>query len=88
MDLTDSYVGLVVDELYSKLLERDYAQDDPEVVMLTTALTNILGYDNRGERPTEFLLMAAWGEQELLDTPRSASYEMEKSSSLVKRLGA
>ena len=46
MDLAEAYVGPVLDE-------------DPEVVMLLTALTNILGHDNRGDRPTEFLLMAA-----------------------------
>ena len=35
--------------------------------MLTDALTNILGHDNRGDRPLEILLMAAWGVQGELD---------------------
>ena len=34
-----------------------------------TALINILGYDNRGDRPTEVLLMAAYGERGVLDRP-------------------
>ena len=48
-------------ELYRRLLERDYAQDEPVVAMLTAALTKIQGHGNRGEFPTEVLLMAAWG---------------------------
>ena len=37
--------------------------------MLLTALINILGKDNRGDRPTEVLLMAAYGERGVLDHP-------------------
>ena len=47
-------MGPLIDELYRRLLERDYAQDEPELTaMLTAALTNILVHDNRGVRPTE-----------------------------------
>ena len=55
-----------MDELYSRLLERNYAQDDPEVVSLTAALVNFLGHDNREDRSTESLLMAVLGEQRVL----------------------
>ena len=48
-------------------MKRDFALEDPEVVMLLTALINILGHDNRGDRPTEVLLMAAYGERGVLD---------------------
>ena len=37
--------------------------------MLLTALINILAHDNRGDRPTEVLLMAAYGERGVLDRP-------------------
>ena len=37
--------------------------------MLLTALINILGHDNPGDRPTEVLLMAAYGERGVLDRP-------------------
>ena len=50
-------------------MHRDFALEDPEVVMLLTALINILGHDNRGDRPTEVLLMAAYGERGVLDRP-------------------
>ena len=69
MDLADAYVGPMVDAIYRRLIERDFALEDPEVVMLLTALINILGHDNRGDRPTEVLLMAAYGERGVLDRP-------------------
>ena len=37
--------------------------------MLLTALINILGHGNRGDRPTEVLSMAAYGERGILDRP-------------------
>ena len=69
MDLAVAYVGPMVDAIYCRLLDRDFALEDPEVVMLLTALINILGHDNRGDRPTEVLLMAAYGERGVLDRP-------------------
>ena len=59
----------MVDAIYRRLIERDFALEDPEVVMLLTAQINILGHDNRGDRPTEVLLMAAYGERGVLDRP-------------------
>ena len=67
MDL--AYVEPMIDAIYRRLIDRDFALEDPEVVMLLTALINILGYDNRGDRPTEVLLMAAYGERGVLDRP-------------------
>ena len=69
MDLAEAYVGPMVDAIYGRLMARDFALEDPEVVMLLTALINILGHDNRGDRPTEVLLMAAYGERGVLDRP-------------------
>ena len=69
MDLTEAYVGPVIDAIYRRLMDRDFALEDPEVVKLLTALINILGHDNRGDRPTEVLLMAAYGERGVLDRP-------------------
>ena len=63
MDLAEAYVGPMIDAIYRRLMDRDFALEDPEVVMLLTALINILGHDNRGDRPTEVLLMAAYGER-------------------------
>ena len=69
MDLTEAYVGPMIDAIYRRLIDRDIALEDPELVKLLTALINILGHDNRGDRPTEVLLMAAYGERGVLDRP-------------------
>ena len=69
MDLAEAYVGPMVDAIYCRLINRDFALEDPEVVMLLTALINILGHDNRRDRPTEVLLMAAYGERGVLERP-------------------
>ena len=60
MDLAEAYVGPMIDAMYRRLMDRDFALEDPEVVMLLVALINILGHDNRGDRPAEVLLMAAY----------------------------
>ena len=69
MDLAEAYVGPMVDAIYRRLMDRDFAMEDPEVVMLLIALIIILGHDKRGDRPTEVLLMAAYGERGVLDRP-------------------
>ena len=69
MDLAEAYVGPMVEAIYRRQMERDFALEDPEVEMLLTALINILGHDNRGNRPTEVFLMAAYGERGVLDRP-------------------
>ena len=68
MDLAEAYVGPMIDAIYRRLMDRDFALEDPELVMLLTALINILGHDNRVDRPTEVLLMA-YGERGVLDRP-------------------
>ena len=62
-------MGPMVDAIYRRLMGRDFALEGPEVVMLLTALINILGHDNRWDDPTEILLMAAYGERGVIDRP-------------------
>ena len=64
MDLAEAYVGPMIDAIYRRLMDRDFVLQDPEVIMLLAALKNILGHDNRGDCPTEVLLMAVYGERE------------------------
>ena len=71
MGLAEAYVGPILDAIYRRLMDRDFALEEPEAVMLLTALINIFGQDNRGKRPTEVLLMAAYGERGVLDRPNS-----------------
>ena len=51
MNLAEAYVGQVIDAIYRWLMDRDFALEDSEMVMMLVALTNVLGHDNRGERP-------------------------------------
>ena len=69
MDLTEDYVETVINDLRRRLREREYVQDDPEVVMLTTALTKNLGLDNPGDHPTVVLVIAARGDAGVMDRP-------------------
>ena len=48
LDVAEAYVGSIKDALFCRLMERDFALDDPESVMLTVASANILGHDKRG----------------------------------------
>ena len=67
MDIAEAYVGPMIDAIYRRLMNRDFALEDPEVVMLLVAFMNILGHDNRGDRATEVLLMVAYNERRVLD---------------------
>ena len=53
MDLAKAFVGPMIDAIYRRLMDRDFALEDPEVAKLLAALINILGHDNRGGRPTK-----------------------------------
>ena len=69
MDLAEAYIGPMIKAIYRRLMDWDFALEGQEVVMLLVALINILGHDNRRDRPTEVLLMAAHGERGVLDRP-------------------
>ena len=36
MDMAEAYVGPMVDAIYGRLMDRDFALEDPEIVMLLT----------------------------------------------------
>ena len=69
IDLREACVRPMIDAIDRRLMDQDFALEDPEVVMLVAPLINILGHDNRGDRPTEALLMAAYRERGVLDRP-------------------
>ena len=47
MDLVEANVGPMIDALHRRLMDREFAPEDPEVVMVLVALINILGARNR-----------------------------------------
>ena len=55
MDLAEAYVGPMVDAIYRRLMDRDFALEDPEVVMLLTHGSPIDGSIGRegSTRPPE-----------------------------------
>ena len=67
MNLAQACVGPMIDAIYRRLMDRDFALEDPVVIMLLAASINILGHDSRGDCPTEVLLMAAYGKRGVLD---------------------
>ena len=67
MNLAKAYVGPMIDAIYRRLTNRDFALEDSEVVMLLVALINILEHGNRGDRLTEVFVMAAYGVRGVLD---------------------
>ena len=66
-DLAEAYVGPLIDPIYRRVVDRDFAPEDPDMLMLLATLTNILGHDNRGDRPTEVLMIVGYGKQGVLD---------------------
>ena len=84
MDLAEAYVGPMIDAIYLRLMDRDFALEDPEVVMLLAALIIIMGHDNRVDRPTEVILMAAYEERGINRPPEHEGFKMEKRASLRK----
>ena len=67
IEIQMAYVGPMIGAIYCRLMVRDFALEDPQVVKWLVALINILGHDNRGDRPTEVLMMAAYGKRGILD---------------------
>ena len=83
MDLAEAYVGPMVDAIYRPLMDRDLALEEPEVVMLLTALINILGHDNHGDHTDDGSIRREGSTR----PPEHESDEVEKRGSLRELLG-
>ena len=87
MDLAEAYVGPLIDAIHLRLMDRDFALEDPEVVMLLAALINILRHDNLGDRlchPSEMPLPTKPGLRRMLQEMNS---EAASSSSQLRAAG-
>ena len=82
MELTETYVGPIADAIYRRLMDRDFALEDPDVVMLLTALINILGHINRGDRPNGSPIDGSIWRKRSARPPEHESDEVEKRGSL------
>ena len=54
-------LGATLDEIYQRLIDCDFTREDPGLAMFVVALLNALGREGRGNRPTEVVLMLAYG---------------------------
>ena len=62
MEFLSASLGATLDEIYQRLIDCDFTREDPGLAMFVTALLNALGREGRGNRPTEVVLMLAFGE--------------------------
>ena len=51
MDRAEANVGAMLDAFYRRLTDRDFAAAEPKIAMWLVDSVNILGHDNRGEKP-------------------------------------
>ena len=62
MDFISASLGTNPGEIYQRLVDCNFALEDPELAMFTVALLNAMGRKGRGDHPTEVVLMLAFGE--------------------------
>ena len=62
MEFLSASLGATLDEIYQRLIDCDFTREDPGLAMFVVALLNTLGREGRGNRPTEVVLMLAFGE--------------------------
>ena len=62
MEFLSASLGATLDEIYQRLIDFDFTREDPGLAMFVVALLNALGREGRGNRPTEVVLMLAFGE--------------------------
>ena len=62
MEFLSASLGATLDEIYQRLIDCDFTREDPGLAMFVVAPLNALGREGRGNRPTEVVLMLAFGE--------------------------
>ena len=62
IEFLSASLGATLDEIYQRLIDCDFTREDPGLAMNVVALLNALGREGRGNRPTELVLMLAFGE--------------------------
>ena len=62
MEFLSASLGATLDEIYQRLIDCDFTRQEPGMAMFVVALLSALGREDRGNRPTEVVLMLAFGE--------------------------
>ena len=68
MEFLSASLGATLDEIYQRLIDCDFTREDPGLAMFVVALLNALQREGRGNRPTEVVLMLAFGESREVET--------------------
>ena len=71
MEFLSASLGATLDEIYKRLFDCDFTREDPGLAMFVVALLNALGREDRGNRPTEVVLMLAFGESGTAERSRN-----------------
>ena len=71
MEFVSASLGATLDEIYQRLIDCDFEQEDPGLAMFVVALLNALGREGRGNRPSEVVLMMAFDESGTADRGRN-----------------
>ena len=87
MEFLSASLGATLDEIYQRLIDCDFAREDPGLAMFVVALLNALGREGRGNRPTEVVLMLAFGESGTAERPKPID-EMEAWRNVWPRPGS
>ena len=62
MEFLSASLGATLGEIYQRLIDCDFTREDPGLAMFVVALLNALGREGRGNRPTDVVLILAFGE--------------------------
>ena len=71
MEFLSASLGATLDEIYQRLIGCDFTREDPGLATFVVALLNALGREGRVNRPTEIVLMFAFGESGTAERGRS-----------------
>ena len=71
MDFISASLGTTLEEIYQRLVDCNFALEDPDLAMFTVALLNAMGREGRVDHPTEVVLMLAYGEFGTTETGRN-----------------
>ena len=71
MEFLLASLGATLDEIYQRLIDCDFTREDPGLAMFLVALPIALGREGRGNRPTEVVLMLAFGESRTAERGRN-----------------
>ena len=71
MEFLSASLGATLDHIYHRLIDCDFTREDPRLAKFVVALLYALGREGRGNRPTEVVLMLAFGESETAERGRN-----------------